>query len=358
MNQVRKGPTTSHAETTPRHVAPVGRLPSSASAHKTFDLMMMSLESQSSGPSPDVQGLRTRPTPSSRKQWANPARIDRREASKAKPQHVRRGETGTQERQGRGAGTANGTRDLLAYGPGPGRWTSPNSACSNNLRAAPQPPSLSCCRPVVAAYIYISLLTSSFHLPLTSHHVHLPTPAPTTHHVRRHPQEEARRRRGGGARCPSFRRGGRRRGVMFEDLRVDAICRPATSWMVLRQSADSAFRLAAPQTKRRRLDKDAKAPATEEDGVEDEEGGPEAAGDGESEGEPEEPEGNGEPEAEAADEEAQDEDAADTAEKGGPAEAAKAHKGADVPKENDLEEVEAVEANDAAEVAADGAEDA
>ncbi|KAK7544666.1 uncharacterized protein J3D65DRAFT_599299 [Phyllosticta citribraziliensis] len=415
----------------------------------------------------------------------------------AKPQHVRRGETGTQERQGRGAGTATGTRDSLVYGsvvgrqptdpllgfrlcespsslvprptshvptaapqlpslqacsltsPGPGRWTSPNWACSNNLRAAPSPQSFLLPPRRRSLHLHLSPDTS----PPSASHIQprppphsctfypscLPPPArgsktprrtrsslpflPTTREKKKRSKSTvditAQLRRAALFRrqLPSLSSCDYPYGLRFSTHRVVEVLRRATarSWsypmsrqaaasvctcdhgwelklhvafhsfcpmrhffvaVILAcsarpfqqpfparltgracQSADSASRLAVPQNKRRRLDKDAKAPATEEDGVEDEDGDPEAPGEGESEGEPEEPEGNGEPEAEAADEDAQDEDAADTAEKGGPAEAAKAHKGADVPKENDLEEVEAVEANDAAEVAADGAEE-
>lgn len=143
-------------------------------------------------------------------------------ADETKPQHVRRGETGTQERQGRGAGTATGTRDPLAYGSVVGRQpTDPLlgfpplrvpklarpqpelpsflpaclPACSPalDLDAGPppiglaptisaQPPSPQAflLPPVVAAYIYIFPLTSS--LPSASHINPRPPPHFCTHH--------------------------------------------------------------------------------------------------------------------------------------------------------------------------------
>ncbi|KAK8164942.1 hypothetical protein BKA80DRAFT_76621 [Phyllosticta citrichinensis] len=95
----------------------------------------------------------------------------------------------------------------LARSPAPDLDTGPPPiGLAPTISAQPPAPSLFCCRPVVAAYTYISPLTSRLHPPLTVNHVHLPTPASTTHHVRRHPQEEARRRGGRGAHCPSFRR--------------------------------------------------------------------------------------------------------------------------------------------------------
>lgn len=70
--------------------------------------------------------------------------------------------------------------------------------------------------------------------------------------------------------------------------------------------------------------------------------GPEVVDDDEAEGEEDGADDDEEPEAEGGDE---DEDAEDTAKSGGPAASAKKNKQNDVPKEDDLEEVDAVEDN-------------